>query len=158
MNVTRMMTTAAAIVAAIGIAGAPTVSALPNYTLDQFGKWERLHDPNGVDVTFWKVDDLKPSAETIPGYPLAGTLWESTATARSERGHIVPWVPNFNARVINGANYRVIWQVPTPSGVSMARLHQGAETTGKLYFDVTGPDPTIVVYSDGIQDLMIWGA
>jgi hypothetical protein len=151
------MAVAIAATAAIGITSAPTVSTLPNYTLDQFGKWERLHDPNGIDVTFWKVDDLRPGTETIPGDPLAGTLWESTATARSERGHVVPWVPNFNARVINVANYLVIWQTPTPNGVSMARLHQGAETTGKLYFDVTGPDPTIVVYSQrrnpGLDDL-----
>lgn len=156
MKISTMMTAVAiAATTAIGITSAPIVSALPNYTLDKFGKWERLHDPNGIDVTFWKVDDLKPSTETIPGYPLAGTLWESTATARSERGHVVPWVPNFNARVINGANYRVIWLVPTPIGVSMAS-RQGAETTGKLYFDVIGPEPTIVVYSDGIQDVMIW--
>jgi hypothetical protein len=41
VKIIRLITTAVAIVAtaAIGITSAPTASALPNYTLDKFGKW-----------------------------------------------------------------------------------------------------------------------
>lgn len=31
-----------------------------------------------------------------------------------------------------------------------------APSTGKLYFDVTGPIPNSVAYNDGVTDLMLW--
>ncbi|MFS0900831.1 DUF1942 domain-containing protein, partial [Mycolicibacterium litorale] len=63
---------------------------------------------------------------------------------------------DFNARAKNGETYRALWQVATPQGVNPATLGQGQQTTGKLYFDVTGAQPDSVVYNDGGQDLLVW--
>jgi hypothetical protein len=51
-----------------------------------------------------------------------------------------PVTPNFNARAQSGQNYRVI----------------GGGVPGKIYFDVVGDTPNSVVYSDGVQDLLVW--
>jgi len=32
----------------------------------------------------------------------------------------------------------------------------GTKSTGNLYFDVTGPAPTQVVYNNGATDLSVW--
>jgi uncharacterized protein DUF1942 len=43
-----------------------------------------------------------------------------------------------------------------PYGISGATLSQGNESTGKIYFDVTGAPPTRVMYNNGAEDLIIW--
>ena len=42
--------------------------------------------------------------------------------------------------------------------VNAMPLPQGAESTGKIYFDVTGAQPTSVVYNDAVADRLIWGS
>ena len=37
-------------------------------------------------------------------------------------------------------------------------LTQGDESTGKVYFDVTGAKPTTVAYSDAVADRLVWSA
>ena len=149
----------AIVAAALGlsIALAPTAVAAPtDPTVDTFGGWNRLVDDGGAVITIWMVSDLKPSTDSIPGYPLAGKLWEATATVRAAKGTVTPIIPDFNARAASGVNYPVLWQAATPAGVSGATIPQGAKSTGKLYFDVTGPAPTQVVYSSGGTDLLLW--
>ena len=46
--------------------------------------------------------------------------------------------------------------VPLPNGLSPAPIAQGGQSTGTLYFDVTGAPPTEVVYNDGVQDVLVW--
>lgn len=110
---------------------------------------------NGSVVQGWTVTDLKTSTDTIP-YAVRGTLWEATATDEAVAGAAMPIVSNFNARAENGETYRVLWQVATPRGVNPSTLNQGQQTTGKLYFDVTGAQPDSVVYNDGDRDLLLW--
>jgi hypothetical protein len=154
MKVSRLLVAATAVLA-IAITGAPTASA--DYaSVDNLGKWHRLADPNGVDVTYWKVMDIQPSSDVIPDYAPDGKLWEATATARAERGSIVPYVPNFVARSADGTDYRAIWQYDSPNGINASRLAQGDESTGKIYFDVVGPPPNSVVYNNGIDDNLVW--
>lgn len=145
--------TAGLAIAAVG-AFAPSVAADP--TVDSFGGWNRLVDDGGNVITVWQVSDLKPSTDSIPGYPVAGRLWEATAAVRAAKGTVTPIIPDFNARAANGTTYRVLWQAATPSGISGATIPQGAKSAGKLYFDVTGPPPTQVVYNDGAADRMVW--
>lgn len=136
---------------------APVAAATPtDPTTDTFGGWNRLIDDGGNVITIWKVSGLKPSADTIPGYPLAGKLWEATGTVRAAKGTVTPIIPDFNARAAGGANYPVLWQAATPTGISGATIPQGAASTGKLYFDVTGPAPTQVIYNNGVADLLVW--
>jgi hypothetical protein len=155
------MTIRSALVAAVaGLAiaanGALAPSAAADPTVDTSGGWNRLIDGNGGVITIWEVSDLKPSTDTIPGYPLAGKLWEATAAVRAAKGTVTPIIPDFNARAANSVNYPVLWQAATPAGISGATIPQGAKSTGKLYFDVSGPAPTQVVYSNAGTDLLVW--
>ncbi|MBB3750142.1 hypothetical protein FHT44_002603 [Mycolicibacterium sp. BK634] len=147
---------AAALAAAVGLSVvlAPTAAADPS--VDKFGGWNHLVDNGGASITVWKVSDLKPSTDTIPGYPLAGKLWEATAKVRAAKGGVTPIIPDFNARAANGANYPVLWQAATPTGIPGGTLLPGDSAWGKLYFDVTGPAPTSVVYNNGVEDLLVW--
>ena len=110
---------------------------------------------NGDVVQEWTVSALKPSTDVI-GHQVKGTLWEATATNEAIKGAVVPVISNFNARAANGDNYRVLFNVATSEGVNPATLAQGDTRTGKLYFDVTGANPSSVVYRDSNQDLITW--
>ena len=47
------------------------------------------------------------------------------------------------------------------SGSQRARpapILQSNQSTGTLYFDVTGAQPNQVVYNDGTQDVLLWTA
>jgi uncharacterized protein DUF1942 len=87
---------------------------------------------------------------------LYGTLWEATATVEAVRGTVTPLIPNLNARADNGRNYQALWEAFMPQGISGATIPQGARSTGKIYFDVTGQTPSRVMYDNGVQDLLIW--
>jgi hypothetical protein len=143
---------AAAAVAAAGIVAAP-VSSAEDATTTSVGSQAKLVDGNVVQG--WTITDLRPSSDAIP-YPVAGTLWEATATDEAIQGAATPIVSNLNARARSGQTYRVLFGVATPQGVNPATLGQGEKTTGKVYFDVTGDSPDAVVYSAGGQDLLAW--
>ncbi|HUL99452.1 MAG TPA: MPT63 family protein [Mycobacterium sp.] len=144
----------AAVIAATGTIGTPTASADTKVTT--FGTWERLRDANGAVITAWNIYDLEPSDDTIPEYPLAGTLWEASAAVMPIRGTVTPIIPNLNARTDSGQNYRVLWQAYAPNGISGETLSQGDKSKGEIYFDVSGPPPTKVVYNNGVEDLIVW--
>ncbi|HET7073301.1 MAG TPA: MPT63 family protein [Mycobacterium sp.] len=158
MKITTMMKTAIAMVgmATIAIAGAPIATAV--YPMNgKFGSELTMTDTVGQVVLGWTVNDLKSSADTIPNYPVAGQLWEATATVNAIRGTVTPAISQFNARTASGTDYRVLWQASGPNTISGATIPQGAQSTGKIYFDVTGPAPTVVTMNNGMEDLMIWG-
>lgn len=150
-----MTVVASAGIAAAGIIGAPTASATE--TAD-FGSWEKITDQNGnvTTIVAWGVSKPKPSDDTIPGYPLAGQLYEATAGFKAIQGTGTPIIPNLNARTADGQNYQVLWQAATEEGISGATLQQGDSSEGKIYFDVTGAPPTQVAYYNGTTDLIIW--
>jgi hypothetical protein len=106
-------------------------------------------------VQGWTISDLKPSSDAIP-HPVNGTLWEATATDEALQGSATPIVSNINARAQDGQTYRALFGAATPQGVNPSTLAQGQETTGKVYFDVTGSTPDSVVYNSGGQDLAVW--
>ena len=150
------MTTLVATAAAVGIAASPVASAA--YPLvGKLGTELTMTDSVGQVVVSWTVSDLKPSSDMMPGYPVAGKLWEATATVKAVRGAVTPAVSQFNAVAPNQAAYRVLWQVASPVNISGATIPQGAQASGKIHFDVTGPPPTTVTMNNGMEDLMIWG-
>jgi hypothetical protein len=151
-----MAAAASAAIAAAGIIGAPAASADPQTA--HFGAWQKITDMNGGAVTIaaWGISDLRPSSDTLPGYPVAGKLWEANAGFKAIQGSGTPIIPNLNARASNGQNYQVLWQAATPQGLSGATLQQGDSSKGKVYFDVTGASPTTVAYYNGAQDLLLW--
>jgi hypothetical protein len=72
--------------------------------------------------------------------PLAGSLWEARAAVDAVSGSVVPAMQFFNARTADGQSYRVL--VPTfAPDLSLSPLSQGGNSTGKIYFDVTGSAP-----------------
>lgn len=141
-----------ATVAVVALAGAPAASANPSVA--PLGTQQELTAPTG-NIAAWTVSDLRTSADQLPA-PLAGELWEATATVEAVRGDVTPVISDLNARAANGQNYRALFNVATPQGINPSILRQGMRSTGKVYFDVTGQEPNSVVYNDGVQDLLIW--
>ena len=142
-------------IASVGIASAPIASA--SYPIvGKLGSELTMTDTVGQVILSWKVSNLKPSTDVMPGYPVAGKVWEATATVRAIRGSVTPAISQFNAVAPNQAAYRVLWQVASPTDISGATIPQGAQSTGKIHFDVTGPPPSTVTMNNGMEDLMIW--
>jgi len=145
----------ATFVAAAGIASPPMASA--EYPIvGKLGSDQTMTDSLGQVVISWRVSDLKPSNDVMPGFPVAGRLWEATATVHAVRGTVTPAISQFNAVAPNQAAYRVLWQVASPVNISGASIPQGAQSTGKIHFDVTGPAPNTVTMNNGMEDLMVW--
>jgi hypothetical protein len=88
--------------------------------------------------------------------PLTGQLYESGATVTAIQGSTIPAFAYFAARGDDGRDYRALFAVAMPQGLSGKPLAQGEQSTGKLYFDVTGSPPTRVVYNDTVQDRLVW--
>ncbi|KAA1249993.1 DUF1942 domain-containing protein [Mycobacterium simiae] len=158
MKIITMLRTALAILgmAMIAVASASIASAADYPVTGKLGSELTMTDTVGQVVLSWKVNNLRTSAATIPVYPVAGQLWEATATVKAVRGTVTPAISQFNARTDNGVDYRVLWQASGPDTISGATIPEGQESTGKIYFDVTGPPPTIVAMNNGMEDLMIW--
>lgn len=157
MKITTMiMTVAAVVMATIGITRAPVASAA--YPIvGKLGSELTMTDSVGQVVLAWTVADLKPSTDLTPGYAPAGKLWEATATVRAIRGSVTPGISQFNAVAPNQAAYRVLWYVFSPTNISGGTIPEGAQSTGKIHFDVTGPAPNTVTVNNGMEDLLIWG-
>ena len=142
-------------IAAASIFAAATAVAAPP-TMGGFGTSEQLVD--GPLITNYTVSNLQPANVTIPGYTPQGHLYQANVTAQANSGAVTPVVSDFNARAASGQQYRVIDTVPVPNGLSPAPILQGNQSTGTLYFDVTGAQPNQVVYNDGTQDVLLWTA
>lgn len=152
-----MMTAMAAVVMAmVGVAGAPTASAAYP-VVGKLGDTLRMTDSVGQVLLSWKVSDLQPSNDAMPGYTVAGKLWEATATVHAIRGSVTPAISQFNAVAPNEAAYRVLWYIASPDNISGATIPEGADATGKIHFDVTGPSPNTITMNNGMEDLMVWG-
>lgn len=119
----------------------------------QIGQQADLVD--GPVIQGWTVYELNPSSDVIPYQP-QGTLWEAVATDEAIQGTVTPLIPDLNARAANGDNYQALFFVASPHGINPATLAQGEETSGKIYFDVTGADPDSVVYNAAGTDLIVW--
>lgn len=141
-------------VTAIGLGGSVAASAAPAAPMP-LGTPQQLVSANGAVVTSYTVTDLKPSYDVIP-YQVHGQLWQATASANAVTGTTVPIVSDFNARAMNGDNYRAIFNVPLAEGFNPSPLMQGAAETGRLYFDVTGTTPNSVVYTSGMDNALTW--
>ncbi len=144
MRTLRIIIAAAAALGLAGL-GAPTATAAMDKCPHQFGSHQRLADADGTVVQEWTVTDLRKSADPAPGYPLAGQLWEATASVHAVSGAVTPIIPSFQAMSSTGDRYQVLWQLASPAGISGATIGQGQTSTGKVYFDVTGADPVGVM-------------
>jgi hypothetical protein len=142
----------------IGMAGFadPAIASAADECMHGFGSHQQLVDAAGASAQEWTVTNLKKSADTAPGYPLAGQLWEATASVKAVSGTVTPIIPDFSAFTADGRSYQVLWQLASPQGIPAATLAQGQTSTGKLYFDATGGDPVAVTYRDGAGHPLMW--
>lgn len=145
-----------ALSAIVMLATAPYSAAAGYPIVGRLGSPLTMTDSVGQIALTWTVSGLQPSTDVMPGYPVAGKLWEATATVNALNGPVTPAISQFNAVAPNQAAYRVLWMVAAPSNISGATIPQGATATGKIHFDVTGPPPTTVTMNNGMQDLLIW--
>nr|WP_090279820.1 MPT63 family protein [Mycolicibacterium komanii]CRL75876.1 FHA domain-containing protein [Mycolicibacterium komanii] len=161
MKITKISSMLAA-TATAGFIAAPIVSAQPEpeatptgptVQTQALGSQGKLVD--GAVIQGWTITNLKPSSDVIP-FPVRGTLWEATATDQAIQGSATPIVSNLNARAADGQTYRALFEVASAQGVNPSTLAPGQETSGKVYFDVTGASPDSVVYNAGGQDLLVW--
>jgi uncharacterized protein DUF1942 len=88
---------------------------------------------------------------------LSGELWIAPTAVTAVKGPVVPAVKSFSARTGSGESYPVLVQALAPD-LDVSPLSQGQQSTGNLYFDVTGSAPTSVVYRDGETDRVVWTA
>jgi hypothetical protein len=146
----------AAIVMAVAGLGSPAIGSAAEECMHQFGSHQRLVDAGGAIVQEWTVTDLKKSADPAPGYPLAGQLWEATASVQAVSGTVTPVIPNFRVRTADGGTYQVLWQLANPQSIPGSTLAQGQASTGKIYFDATGGDPIAVTYAGSGGRPMMW--
>lgn len=153
MKITAITAALAATVAASGAVGIGAPIAFAETSTQTIGSQGKLVD--GDVVQAWTISNLKPSTDVIP-HQVNGTLWEATATDQAIEGSATPIVSNINARAQSGQTYRALFGAATAQGVNPATLGPGQETTGKVYFDVTGDTPDSVVYNAGGQDLLVW--
>jgi hypothetical protein len=131
----------------ISIAAGSIAPASAANNIKPFGQRETINDVGtGNPVIGYTVTGLQTSSAAVPHN---GQLYEATVTVDAPAGWATPIVPMFNARAESGDNYRVV-------GGGVDPAPPGGSTTGKIYFDVVGPVPNSVVYSDGIQDLLVW--
>jgi hypothetical protein len=156
---TAAMIAVVAVTATIGMASAG--SAPPTPATAPFGSPQQVVDGHEATTLAYTVHDLAPSGNDVlnvpltGNVPLAGHLWEATTSVAAVRGSAVAGMQFFNARSVDGQNYRVLVQTFAPD-LSVSPLSQGEINTGRIYFDVTGPPPTEVVYEDGKHDPVVW--
>lgn len=150
------MALATLIMATIAAVVAPMAAAANYPVVGKLGDTLEMVDTVGQVDFSWKVDGLQRSSATPLHYPVAGQVWEATATVNAVRGPVTPAISQFNAVAPNQAAYRVLWQVAGPDTISGATIPQGATATGKIYFDVTGAQPSTVTMNNGMEDLLIW--
>lgn len=152
-----MKTMAALAMATTMAVGGATPASAAYPVVGRLGSELTMTDSVGQVQFSWRVGDLRPSSDVMPGYMMAGQLWEATATVRAISGPVTPAISQFNAVAPNQAAYRVLWQVASPVNISGATIPAGATSSGKIHFDVTGPAPTTVTMNNGMEDLLIWG-
>jgi hypothetical protein len=142
-------------IAAGVVLAAPNVSADSYPIIQPFGSEESVSTGgHNQGVVAWTVNKLQPSSDSID-WPVRGHLWEAIATLRSVRGGCsLPYISRFNARASNGQDYPELAAANTSEPIE--RVCPGGQSTGKLYFDVDGPDPDSVIYRTDSTDLLIW--
>ncbi|WP_018599943.1 DUF1942 domain-containing protein [Mycobacterium sp. 155] len=136
---------------AAGIAAAGIVSAIPAVadpeTL-QFGQTAEIPSAGGaIDYT---VSNLQPSGHN-------DGVWYSDVTAQAVSGSPTPNISDFNARAVNSSTYADMKGNQT-DGLPNQPIAPGAQTSGRIYFDVRGGTaPDSVVYRDaGGTDKVVW--
>jgi hypothetical protein len=144
----------AALGAALVVAG--SLFAAPTADADVKGLGASQRAVDGPLVTDYTVSNLRPSTAVIPGFQPVGQLYQADVTAKSVDGTVQPKISNFAARAFNGTSYPVVNTRPVPDGLDPGPISQGGQTSGELYFDVTGERPVGVVYTDGSDDFLVW--
>lgn len=139
--------------AAAGIATAGILTAAPAVADPQsvaFGQSAEIQGTAGIGAINYTVSALQPSGHN-------DGAWYAEVTAQGVSGSPTPNIADFNARAVNSSTYAVL-KGNQVDGFPNQPLAPGAQTTGKLYFDVRGgTPPDSVVYRDASgTDKVVW--
>jgi hypothetical protein len=139
--------------AAAGIATAGIITAAPALADPQavaFGQPAEIPGTAGIGSISYTVSNLQPSGHN-------DGAWYSDVTARGVSGNPTPNIADFNARAVNSSTYAVL-KGNQVDGLPNTPLAPGAQTTGRIYFDVrNGTAPDSVVYRDATgTDKVVW--
>ncbi|WP_445169629.1 DUF1942 domain-containing protein [Mycolicibacterium sp. Dal123E01] len=137
MKIAKMAGVAATVVT-LGLAGVTAAPAWATDSVKVFGQQETLNGPNGLPFIGYAVGKLVPSSDPVPHN---GTLYAAKLMVDGFGGNYPAFIERFGARAESGDLYPSIW---------------GASNLGKLYFDVVGPIPNSVVFTDGGRDILAW--
>ncbi|MEZ0049955.1 hypothetical protein ABIA30_000945 [Mycobacterium sp. MAA66] len=134
-----------------GIATAGILAATPaiaDPTTTQFGQTEEIPSPGGAIA--YTVSNLQPSGHN-------DGVWFSDVTAQAVSGSPTPNISDFNARAVNSSTYADM-KGGEADGLPNQPLAPGAQTTGRIYFDVrSGTAPDSVIYRDAVgTDKVVW--
>lgn len=145
---------AAATFVAAGVVTAGTASATDS--IRAFGQQQTIDDvATGGPLIGYTVNDLGPSSDVVP-YPVRGRLYAADVTVNAFGVWATPVVPRLNARAESSELYPSLANVFTPQSLQGNAVPPGGSSSGKVYFDVVGPDPNSVVYNDGMRDILAW--
>ncbi|MGH3634804.1 DUF1942 domain-containing protein [Mycobacterium sp.] len=141
-------TAAAAGIATAGILAATPALADPEVL--SFGQTAEIPGAAGAGAIDYTVSNLQPSGHN-------DGVWYSDVTATGVSGSPTPNIADFNARAVNSSTYAVMKGTEV-DGLANQPIAPGAQTTGRLYFDVrSGTAPDSIVYRDGAgADKVVW--
>lgn len=136
---------------AVGLAAAGILAAAPALADPeelQFGQSAEIPTLGGA--INYTVSNLQPSGHN-------DGVWYANVTAQGVSGTPTPNIADFNARAVNSSTYAVLKGNET-DGLPNQPIAPGAQSTGKIYFDVrNGTAPDSVVYRDaGGNDKAVW--
>ena len=151
-----------AVMIAVVLGMATAVHSAASPMIRAFGSEQHIGDTHGSvgGYTVMGVHRNGGKALNVPltgEVRLSGEVWMAPTTVSAVQGPVVPAMKSFTARTDGGQEYPVIVQALAPD-LDVSPLGEGQTSIGNLYFDVTGPAPTSIVYSDGTQDRRIWTA
>lgn len=151
VNIKKLAGAVAATAVAVGIAAATAVPASATDNIKPFGDQARVKDYNGASLIGYTVTDFGPSSDAV-GHD--GQLFAATLTVQTYGSEQNPQVQRFGARAESGDFYPVL--LNAPGGFGAGPIGPDGVVTGKLYFDVVGPQPNSVVFNDGMRDIIAW--
>lgn len=151
VNIRKLAGAVAATAVAVGVAAATAAPASATDNIKPFGDQARIKDYTGASLIGYTVSDFGPSSDPV-GHN--GELFAATLTVQTYGAAMSPNIQRFGARALSGDFYPVLLDAPGSFG--NGQIGPDGSVTGKLYFDVVGPQPNSVAYNDGMRDIIAW--
>ena len=151
VNIRKLAGAIAATAVAVGIAAGTAAPASATDNIKPFGDQAKIKDYTGAYLIGYTVTDFGPSSDAVAHN---GQLFSATLAVQTFGSDQNPNIQRFGARAESGDFYPVLLDAPGSFG--NGPIGPDGLVTGKLYFDVVGPQPNSVAYNDGMRDIIAW--